>query len=53
MATDASNHANVPTSADEPKAIPLYDRLVLWMFMVGIGLFAVLLLADLFAGVFQ
>jgi len=42
--TDPNNdNANVP-------AIPLYDRLILWMFLIGFVLFGLILLGDLFSG---
>jgi hypothetical protein len=42
-----------PTPAAEPEGIPLYDRLVLWMFLVGFILFGVILGGDMVAGFFR
>jgi len=37
----------------ESDGIPLYDRLVLWMFLAGFVLFGVILLGDLLGGLLQ
>ena len=40
-----------PTNESEP--IPLYDRFVLWMFLLGVVFFGVVLLGDLLSGLFR
>ena len=37
----------------EPNGIPLYDRFVLWMFMLGFVLFGLILVGDLLVGLFR
>jgi hypothetical protein len=46
------------TSKPEPakpgaEGIPLYDRFVLWMFLLGFVFFGVILLGDLLSGFFR
>jgi hypothetical protein len=38
---------NPESGSRDPKAIPYYDRFVLWMFLLGFVIFAVILLGDL------
>jgi hypothetical protein len=47
-----SNVKPETTNNDLP-AIPLYDRLVLWMFLLGFVLFGLILLGDLFTGLLR
>jgi len=35
------------------ESIPLYDRFVLWMFLLGFVFFGVILLGDLLSGFFR
>ena len=53
MATEAPATPNVQPQKSEPEPIPVYDRLVLWMFVAGIVMFALLLLGDMFIGLLQ
>jgi hypothetical protein len=41
------------TPATEDNGIPLYDRFVLWMFLVAFVLFALILISDLVLGFFR
>ena len=45
--------ANVEQSSAESEPIPLYDRLVLWMFLAGFALFGVIIIGDLVLGFFR
>lgn len=42
-----------PAEKPQDDKIPLYDRFVLWMFLLGFVFFAILLLGDLLAGLFR
>lgn len=37
----------------EAESIPLYDRFVLWMFLLGFVFFGVILLGELLSGFFR
>lgn len=49
------NTPNAPTEAPKPETpvIPVYDRLVLWMFLLVFIFFAVVLLGDMLSGLFR
>jgi hypothetical protein len=53
MDTANSNPQASTQSAGEPTGIPLYDRFVLWMFMLGFVLFGLILVGDLVVGFFR
>lgn len=49
----ANSNPQVSTPPGEPNGIPLYDRFVLWMFMLGFVLFGLILVGDLVVGFFR
>lgn len=52
MAADKLPNMPLQSATTEPEPIPFYDRLVPWMFVLGILLFIILLLGDALAGLF-
>jgi hypothetical protein len=50
---NAPPNANPPTPHPEADAIPVYDRLVLWMFLFGFVTFGLILVGDLIVAFFR
>jgi hypothetical protein len=53
MAASTPAAPNAQSETAESNAIPFHDRLVLWMFVLGIIMFALLLLGDMFINFLQ
>jgi hypothetical protein len=51
LPTSATEQPSQPNLESTP--IPLYDRFVLWMFLLGFVLFGLILLGDLFSGLLR
>jgi hypothetical protein len=53
QASNLNPTPNVPSTPEDATGIPLYDRMVLWMFLLGFILFGVIILGDMLAGYFR
>ena len=51
--TNAPPTANPHSPTPESEAIPLYDRLVLWLFLLGFVTFGLILVGDMIAAFFR
>ena len=51
------NPIDAPSNSQQPSAdsetIPVHERAILWMFLVGFVVFAVIIVSDLIAGFFR